>query len=118
MNERVMNIYLYFCFISKASDADSTPSITFVLRNIGGNTDSDLFNVQTIGNRANITVKGSLDYETKNLYQFILTTVDGQNSASVFASATITVHVLVSHELIYLYYTETYSILLIYIHLS
>ncbi|KAK0048619.1 protocadherin Fat 4, partial [Biomphalaria pfeifferi] len=77
-----------------ASDADSTPSITFVLRNIGGNTDSDSFNVQTIGNRANITVKGSLDYETKNLYQFILTTVEGQNSASVFASATITVHVL------------------------
>uniref|UniRef100_A0A2C9KXF8 Cadherin domain-containing protein n=1 Tax=Biomphalaria glabrata TaxID=6526 RepID=A0A2C9KXF8_BIOGL len=77
-----------------ASDADSTPNINFVLHDIGAKIDSNSFSVTTNGNRANITVKGALDYETQNLYQFILTTVDGQNSASVFASATITIHVL------------------------
>ncbi|KAH9514450.1 hypothetical protein Btru_025288 [Bulinus truncatus] len=78
----------------KASDADSVPNINFVLNNIGSSIDANSFNVATVGKEARITVRGSLDYETKNLYSFTLTTTDGQSSTNVFAKVTVIVHVL------------------------
>ncbi|KAH9514453.1 hypothetical protein Btru_025293 [Bulinus truncatus] len=94
-------VYKVLCILEnnflKATDADSVPNINFVLNNIGSPALMLILSMLlTVGNEARITVRGSFDYETKNLYSFTLTTTDGQSSTNVFAKVTVIVHVLVT----------------------
>lgn len=91
---------LYKSFICKtcktclqAADADAVPSINYVI--ISGNTQGSDGFAFTVDGAGRIFSKNSLDFETKQFYQFLVTTTDGQNTGITSATATIQVTVLV-----------------------
>lgn len=84
-------------FLQQVYDEDSVPNIVPVLLNTNsGSNDIASFSARLEGNRTIISVAAQLDYETKNQFNFALTTTEGQNSNEPYTTAVITVHVTVS----------------------
>ncbi|XP_059155380.1 uncharacterized protein LOC131940667 [Physella acuta] len=75
--------------------ASEVKSYNFVLGDNVGSTDSSAFSVLTVNNEARLYLNTAVNYESKNSYVFLVTT-QGMTGAKIYATATVTVSVLVS----------------------